>query len=331
MPEDKLRVYITVDTETSMGGAWTNPAYRPLPLSGPVFGEYQSKYYGIPLIMDILEEYGFRATFFTEMFCGHFVGYDQVAKVLGLIGDRGHDPQLHLHPIYHFYRDALKGGLRREIDLMFELPESEQHELIGEGIALFRKLSGLSPRAYRAGCYGGSETTLRVLKAHGIQIDSSYNRAYLNLTCGFETPFLNAPAMIEGVCEFPVTVFRVAGVAGYKPLEISAVSVAEILDTIRQLRQAGCRDVVLVHHSFSFLKNLGDRYENCRPDQIVIRRFRKLCAALASLKDEVAVTTLGTADVLACPMGQPQIAPTLGPMWPTIRKLVQGVNRIPWV
>jgi hypothetical protein len=27
MARDKLRIYITVDTETSMGGAWTNPAY----------------------------------------------------------------------------------------------------------------------------------------------------------------------------------------------------------------------------------------------------------------------------------------------------------------
>jgi peptidoglycan/xylan/chitin deacetylase (PgdA/CDA1 family) len=331
MAQDKLRVYITVDTETSMGGAWTNPAYSPLPVSGPIFGEYKAKSYGIPLIMDILEEFGFRATFFTEVFCGHLIGYDQVERVLRAIMDRGHDAQLHIHPIYHFYRDALAGGPRREIDLMFQLSESEQHELIGQGTALFRKLSGVCPRAYRAGCYGGSETTLRVLKAHGIEIDSSYNRAYLNRTCGFKTPFLNSPVIIEGVREFPVTVFRVPGSAGYKPLEISAVSVAEMLGTVRHLQQGGCRDVVMVLHSFSLLKNQGLRYEGHRPDHIVIRRFRKLCAALASLQDEVTVTTLGAADVLACPMGQPQVAPTLSPVWPVVRKLVQGVNRIPWV
>jgi hypothetical protein len=331
MPTDKLRIYITVDTETSMGGAWTNSAYSPLPLSGPVFGECGAKFYGIPLIMDILEEYGFRATFFTEVFCGHVLGHAQVEKVLRLIGDRGHDPQLHLHPIYRFYRDALAGRPRREIDLMFQLPESEQHDLIGEGVALFRKLTGVSPRAYRAGCYGGSETTLGVLKSHGIQIDSSYNLAYLKSTCGFKIPFLNAPAMIDGVCEFPVTVFRVAGSSGYKPLEISAVSVAEILGTVRQLRQADCRDVVLVLHSFSLLKNLGVRYEGCRPDHIVIRRLRNLCATLALLKDEVVVTTLGKADVRVDSLSQPQTAPTLGVLRPAFRKFVQGVNRLPWI
>jgi hypothetical protein len=331
MPPDQLRIYITVDTETSMGGAWTNPAYAPLPLSGPVFGEYRAKFFGIPLIMDILEEYGFRATFFTEVFCGHILGYDQVEKTLGLIKERGHDPQLHLHPIYRFYRDALAGGPRREIDLMHQLPESEQHDLIGEGVALFKKLSGVSPRAYRAGCYGGSETTLRALASHGIQIDSSYNLAYLNSTCGFKTPFLNAPALVGGVCEFPVTVFRVAGFSRYKPLEISAVSVAEILETIRQLRRAGCRDVVMVLHSFSLLKNQGIRYEGRRPDHIVIRRLKNLCAALVSLKAEVAVTTLGNADVRACALGQPQIAPALGVLRPAVRKLVQAANRLPWI
>jgi hypothetical protein len=331
MAQPKLRVYITIDTETSMGGAWANPAYSPLPVSGPVFGEYKSKYYGIPLIMDILEEFGFRATFFTEVFCGHLIGYDQVERVLRAIMDRGHDAQLHLHPIYHFYRDALAGGPRREIDLMFQLSESEQHDLIGEGIALFRKLSGISPRAYRAGCYGGSETTLRVLKSHGIEIDSSYNLAYLNRTCGFKAPFINSPVMIEGVHEFPVTVFRVPGAPGYKPLEISAVSVAELVGTVRKLRRAGCMDAVMVLHSFSLLKNRGLRYEGYRPDQIVIRRFRRLCAALASLRDEIEVPTMGTVDLPACVLGQSQVAPHAGVMWPMVRKLVQGVNRIPWV
>ena len=331
MQEDKLRVYITVDTETSMGGAWTNPAYAPLPLSLPVFGEYQEKSYGIPLIMDILEEYGFRATFFTEVLCASIVGRRDVEKALRMIKDRGHDAQLHLHPIYRFYRDALAGKPRREIDLMFQLPESEQHEVIGEGVALFLELCGEAPRAYRAGCYGGSETTLRVLKSHGIEIDSSYNLAYQNRTCGFKTPFLNAPAKIEGVSEFPVTVFQIAGSSGYKPLEISAVSVAEMLGTIRELRQRGCRDVVMVLHSFSLLKNQGIRYEGRRPDHIVIRRFKKLCAELASLQDEIAVTPLGTVEPGASHFGQPQLAPTLGAMWPAVRKVVQGVNRIPWI
>jgi hypothetical protein len=328
MAGDQLRVYITVDTETTMGGAWRNPAYAPLPFDRPIFGKYNSRCYGIPLIMDILEERGLRATFFTEVFCAHILGYDEVAKVLQTIRERGHDPQLHLHPTYRFYYDFSRGGPRREIDLMFQLSPADQQQLIGEGVSLFRQLCGVAPRAYRAGCYGASESTLQALKKHGVEIDSSYNLAYLGNTCGFQAKGLNAPLMLEGIYEFPVTVFRVYG-AGYKPLEISAVSVYEILSTIRGLQQAGCRDAVLSLHSFSFLKNRGIRFERCRPDYIVIQRFRKLCAALSELKGEVEVCVLGEADLSST--SQPQIIPAIGWLPAAIRKFIQGANRISWL
>lgn len=331
MSGDKLRVYFTVDTETSMGGAWRNPSHLPVPLERTVFGEYKSRFYGIPLIMGILERYGFRGTFFTEVFCAHVLGRDPVARVLESITRRGHDTQLHLHPTYRFYADYLKGKPRRETDLMCQLTPEEQCELIAEGVALFRELSGRPPRAYRAGCYGASEATLTALHKNGLEIDSSYNLAYLGMTCGFEARSLNAPAVINGVHEFPVTVFRVPGTSGYKPLEIPAVSVGEILVSIRCLRDAGCRDVVLVLHSFSLLKNLGLRCESCTPDHIVIRRLQRLCAALNDLKDEVEVRVLGELDLRTLPAAQPQAIPNVGWVRPVLRKAVQAINRLPWV
>ena len=209
MARNKTRVYFTIDTETSMGGAWRNPSYRPLPLEPTVYGKIGAEQYGVPLIMAILDEYGFRGTFFMEVFCAYAVTTDAVAQVIRLIETRGHDVQLHLHPTYRFYRDFIEGQKRRETDLMWELSPTEQHQLIGEGVRLFEELSGRKPRAYRAGCYGASESTLQALRAHGLEIDSSYNLAYLGDTCGFRTPGLNAPVAIEGICEFPVTVFRV--------------------------------------------------------------------------------------------------------------------------
>jgi hypothetical protein len=327
---DKTRVYITVDTETSLGGAWRNPAYTPLPLERSVFGKIGSKYYGIPLIMDILEEFGFRGTFFTEVFCSYLVGADDVAKACRLISDRGHDCQLHLHPVFRLYRDYQQGGPRREMDLMFQFPLQEQRELIGEGVDLFRKLAGKPPRAYRAGGYGAAETTLAALQEHGVAIDSSYNLAYLGQSCGFDARDLNAPVKIHSVYEFPVTVFRVQGASGYKPLEISAVSANEILSAISALRKAGCRDVVLILHSFSLMKNLKLRFDESTPDHIVIRRFRKLCAALSERSDTLDVRTLGDLDLNTIPIPQPHVMPSLGWIQPAVRKLVQGVNRFSW-
>jgi hypothetical protein len=329
--QDKLRVYFTVDTETSMGGAWRNPAYGPVPLERTIFGSFQSKCYGIPLIMDILEQYGFRATFFTEVFCASLVGSDALARVFQTIRERGHDAQLHLHPVFRFFRDFRNGGPHREIDLMWKLPAEEQFQLIAEGVALFRDLTGTSPRVFRAGCYGASEVTLRALGACGIEIDSSYNLAYLGHTCGFTNqPPLNAPVLIEGIHEFPVTVFRVPGASRCKPLEISAVSVGEILTSMEYLYKSGCRDIVLVLHSFSLLKNTSNRYEGSTPDRIVIRRLRKLCAVLKE-HEEIEVPVLGELKAPTYSQARPQLIPNVGCLRPVLRKVVQGVNRLPWL
>jgi len=331
MAVDKTRVYITVDVETSLGGAWRNPDYAPLPLERTVFGKVGAEFYGIPLIMDILEKYGLRATFFTEVFCAHNVGRDEVAKALRSMRDRGHDVQLHLHPVQRFYSEYIAGQPRREKDLMYQFTPDEQRQLIRDGVSLFRELSGQKPRAYRAGCYGASEETLQALRENDIDIDSSYNLAYLGDTCGFKIQPLNAPIEIEGVCEFPVTVFRVAGVPGYKPLEISAVSVNEILAAIRLLQGEDCKDVVLVLHSFSLLKNLGIRYDACRPDGMVIQRLRKLCAVFAELKDEIEVTVLGEANLTTISKDHSHVVPTLGWLQPSFRRVCQAANRLPWL
>lgn len=331
MAGDRVRVYITVDTETSMGGAWKNREYAPLPLDRPVLGKCGDRFLGIPLIMDILESFGFRATFFTEVFCAYAVGDKPLAGVFDLILKRGHDPQLHLHPTYRFYRDYLSGQPRRGTDLMFQLPEEEQRQLIGEGIELFRRLTGKKPRAYRAGCYGASESTLRALRANDVEMDSSYNLSYLGQTCGFEAASINGPVVLEDIQEFPVTVFQVSGLKGYKPLEISAVSVAEMITSIRLLQDQGCRDVVLVLHSFSLMKNCGLRFDSCQPDNIVIRRLRRLCAALAQRQDQIEVRVLGEAPPAPEAQSAVQYIPTLGWLQPSFRKLVQGVNRLSWV
>ena len=144
MTTEKARVYITIDTETSLGGGWKNPGSPPVPLDRTVYGRYGSQFYGIPLIMDILEKFGFRATFFTEVFCSYCLGDEEVGKLLQYIRDRGHDAQLHLHPTYRFYRDFLRGGPRRETDLMAQLSPAEQRELIESRIAQAMKLGDVN-------------------------------------------------------------------------------------------------------------------------------------------------------------------------------------------
>jgi hypothetical protein len=137
---------------------------------------------------------------------------------------------------------------------------------------------------------------------------------------------------MEGVHEFPVTNFSSFGrESSYKPLDIAAVSVSEIIATIRQMHTAGCSDVVLVFHSFSFLKRRGIRFERSRPDRIVITRFCRLCEALLGMEDEVEVRVLSNADLSSNLPCQPQVIPSLGWLRPAVRKAVQGLDYIPWI
>jgi hypothetical protein len=330
MAADKVRVFFTVDTETSLGGAWRN-GRGPLPVARTIFCENGHGTYGVSLIMNILETWGFRATFFIEVFCSYLLGAEEVGRVFDSIRKRGHDVQLHLHPVQRFYRDFLQGQGRREQDLMFQFPAEEQRALVREGVELFRQFTGAPPRAFRAGCYAASEVTLRALRDNGVFIDSSYNLASLDRTCGFRERPLNAPQVLEGVHEFPVTNFSSAGDGNYKSLEISAVSVWEILATIRLLKESGCRDIVLVFHSFSFLKNRDVRFEKARRDRIVIHRFRRLCAELAQMRDEIEVAVLGEVDLAHVRTSQSHSVPSLGWFRPAVRKVVQGINYLPWI
>ena len=51
-----------------MGGAWRDPALKPVPPSRGMMGRYGDEAYGLPLICDILDRYGVKATFFLEPF-----------------------------------------------------------------------------------------------------------------------------------------------------------------------------------------------------------------------------------------------------------------------
>src|SRR5262249_6266601 len=111
-----VNVYITIDAECSLGGAWENPRWRPVGADRAVMGLIGSKCYGIPLIMDILEEHGLRGTFFTEVCARDVVNTSDLDAAYRSIRDRAHDAQLHLHPVFHFYNRVAQGRTK-PIDL----------------------------------------------------------------------------------------------------------------------------------------------------------------------------------------------------------------------
>jgi hypothetical protein len=333
-----VNVYITVDTECSLGGAWDNSDRKPVGPARAVLGQIDSKFYGVPLMMDILEENGLRATFFTEVLVNDLLADSELAAAYLPIRDRGHDAQLHLHPVFHYYHLVSQGRMRREdlperMDLIGGLPLATQIELLKKGCTIFRNIFGSMPTAFRAGVYGASMVTLDALKEVGILYDSSFNAAYLNDSClmGPRKP-TNTPWQSHGIWEIPVTTFETGAgsMRGLKPLEVSAVSLWELQEVLEQAERLGQDTVTVMLHSFAFLKRADAQFRKMRPDRLVIRRFRKFCNFLRSNQDRFRVRTFSEIPELAQnPRDTP--LPRMGVLIPSFRKLVQAANRIYWI
>jgi hypothetical protein len=334
-----LNVHITIDTECSMGGALDDPSVLPVTPERGVLGQIRDRFYGTPLIMDVLEESDLKGTFFVEAFSAYNVGEAELSRAYRQIVDRGHSAQLHLHPIHYYYWQVKRGVISRKqvvpprSDMLATHLREQQRALLREGIQIFEKLIGRKPVGFRAGNFGASSTTLEVLAELGIRCDSSYNAAYIGNTCLFEGgPARNRPWRHNGIWEIPVTNFRTGlwKCQGLKAMEISAVSSWEMRHVLEQAGRLGLGTVTLILHSFSLLKIRDLQYRKIRPDWIVISRLRNLCRFLASRREQFRVVTFDDALDLAESKPEPPL-PNMGTVIPAVRRVVQGINRAYWI
>ncbi len=291
----KTNIYITVDTEHSIGGTFADPALKPVGNDKRIYGRIGSREYGIGLIMDIADRFGLKVTFFVEVFNKYFFGEGETRQVVETILRRGHDVQLHLHPNY------LNFTLERPQDLRFsdltgDYSLERQIEMLREARQTLESYGVPRVTAFRAGCFGANADTLKALAENGFLIDSSYNGAFLGGPCLLPDWGINDMAMCEGIYEFPVTNFQEdAGVRSARPmpLDINGVSFEEMRQVLRACRESGPRHLTVILHSFSFVRAYDVQYRKMRPRKHVIRRFEKLCRFLAENSRDFAVHAFG--------------------------------------
>ena len=294
----KINVFITVDTEHSIGGAFKDRNLKPVGNEKRIWGKIGDKYFGIPLMVDIAETFDIHLTFFVEVLNKHYFGEDETKKVFEYVLKRGHDVQLHLHPNYLNFK--LNNPQEKAYsDLIGMYPSENQIGLIQEGVEILIKDGVPRPIAFRAGCFGANEETLRALKAVGVLIDSSYNKAYVGDTCLLDTRQINDLTYLDGIWEFPITSFVESTklrATRLKPLDINGVGFQEMKSVLNQAKESGPRNITIVLHSFSFLKPYDVQYHKVRPRWNVIRRFRNLCQYINEKSDVFEVKTFGSLD-----------------------------------
>jgi hypothetical protein len=335
-----MNVYFTVDTESSMGGAWRHTEHRPLKADKHVFCRIGGQDYGIGLISRILSQCGFHATYFVEMLATLINGEDDTRGIFDYLLERAEDVQLHLHPTYHFYAKELVARAAgrpyhppQPNDLLGALEEEQQMALLENATMLFQRFAGRRPAAFRAGCFAADRRTLRCLRKLGILLDTSYNPCCRSYSFTADDLEPNRVRKLEGVWELPVTVARTPlpeGYYGYKLADPVALSVTELRRMLEIGAARGQEHFVIVFHSFSLVKPKNEMYSVIKPNRIVIRRLEKLMEYLASRPDLYHVSTFGE---LAGNMTENAAAPVaeLGFVAGGLRKFVQGLNSCYWV
>lgn len=277
----RLDVFFTVDVEVWCDGWQDIDARFPDAFQRYVYGPTRRGNYGLPYTLDLLNEHGLAGVFFVEPLFATRFGEQPLAQIVSLIESSGHEVQLHLHTEWvDEARQPLLENVTGKKQFLHYFSLDEQTRLIALGLKLLRQAGARDVNAFRAGSFGFNRDTLDALAANGISFDSSYNAVAFGPTSGvMPGTLLLEPIACAGIHEYPLTVFR-DGMHKLRPAQLTACSHAEIESVLWQALESGRRAVVLLSHNFELL-NIA----KTRPDDVVVQRFRKLCAFLSRNRD----------------------------------------------
>lgn len=280
-------VYLTVDTEYAfrLPGA-DGPGTRAENFTRSIACDTPTGSVGVGHQMDVLDRYGLKAVFFVDPMPALLWGVEAVADVVRPIVTRGHDVQLHCHTEWLVYdrKGKLAGGRTGRNIKDFSL--AEQRRLLAWARDTLIAAGAPAPVAFRAGNYGANDDTLAALAELGFGYDASHCPALAGsgdcaLTLGSAA---RRPRVHRGTIEVPaacIATFR----GRLRHGQITALSLRELLGAVRHARDAGCKNVTLVSHSFELLSR-----DRRRINHLVAHRFERFCAGIAKMQGVITGT-----------------------------------------
>jgi hypothetical protein len=239
----------------------------------------------VPYQLQVLADAGLKATYFIDPMFSFALGAEPLRAIVELVKRNGQEIGLHLHPEWLTDRRCV-GFPPFAGPHLSQYAQATQSALIRAGAARLEEVGAGRIGAFRAGSWGANRATLGALAENGIAFDSS-----LNPTFAASFPDLPEratqlqPVRLDGVWEFPVTNFVDRPPAAQRPLHVCACSLAEFRAVLEHAATAGWFAVVLVLHSFEFVR--VDRLSSRRagPQRLLARRFEQLCDYLAANRD----------------------------------------------
>ena len=292
----RTKVILTVDTEPSIAGAFANPDHTPL-LDEPITGEINGRSEALGFLIETLRSHDLAATFFVETAHTRCFGDLAMGGYAQRLVRAGQDVQLHLHPNWLSFESGELRLNSPHTDNCHEMSVEPLAALIAEGADQITDWTGRRPSAMRTGNFSTGRSVFHAMQQAGFRFSSNICVAVapppereLALTGGVHD--------IAGVRELPVTCFADIGPVGgghWRPTQVTALTSREMIKVLGAAHACGNPVVVIVTHPFEFLKKRDFRYTGLRPNRLVQRRFRQLCAFLAENSDRFEVLPIGVA------------------------------------
>jgi hypothetical protein len=309
---DPTRVYLTVDVECREERLVRGHLEPAAGYDLRVFGRFanQREELGLGLILDALEARAFRGTFFIDPFGAGPFGEEGFREACQTLLGRGHDVQLHAHPVQASPRWHSRGE-RPRLDDIGAYDQSTQEALLAQGIEILTRAGVPRPsiRAFRAGNYGADNRTWEAMGRVGLVLGSSYNPCYLDRSCRLRTDRASPDLFLTdcpGVWELPIGCFTEVGGRRPRHFQITAVSCREMIHGLEATRALGVHHVTIITHSFEFLLLDSVEARLGRPNTLNIKRLHCLLDYLSAHPQEFVVETVGSlAERLASGFAEP--------------------------
>jgi hypothetical protein len=229
---------------------------------------------------------------------------------------------LHLHTEWvDEAREPLLQDVHGKRQHLFQFPRDEQSALIRTGGGLLEAAGARNVNAFRAGSFAFNRDTLFALREAGIGVDASYNATMFGPQSGVRPGELLTDSLeCDSRIELPMSVFH-DGMGRLRHVQLTACSWSEIESLLWQALRQGQRSFVILSHNFELLDPA-----RTRPDDVVVRRFRRLCRFLEMHRDAFRVRSFDTDRPRA---GDTQPRPLRASPWATgVRLAEQAYRRV---
>lgn len=308
----RTRVCITIDTEFSIGGAFTDPGK--LPVAEPmVWCEVAGRSQGLGFLLDQFDRHRIPATFFVEAAHRHyFRSEDPMGDIARRIVAHGHEVQLHTHPCwavfqYEDWRERVQREPRQ--DEFFGRAEDDTVRLLRQGQQTFADWGVPAPTVFRPGNMQHDDTLFAALARCGIPYSSNVGLAVFDSNDP-RYRLYSGVHRCHGVLEMPVLTFQDWQLGGRRHLKTLTIAGTSFAETRLLLERAHAQQVplvVLLTHPFEYVQRRDDTMRIARGNALHQDRLARLCQYLDGNRDRFLPTGMGAAG--AALQGVPESLP----------------------